>query len=71
VTAYDGKNAEQGEDNSIAGESVNLYSHFGNQYGSSSEYWELIIEICLLLCTVMLNTGPGCFRDKEILTYTK
>ena len=42
MTAYTDKNVEQGEHSSIAGESANLYSHYGNQYGSSSENWELI-----------------------------
>jgi hypothetical protein len=42
VTAHAGKDVEQGERSSIAGGSANLYKHFGNQYGSFSENWELI-----------------------------
>ena len=32
---------ETGENAPIAGGSANLYSHYGNQYGNSSENWEL------------------------------
>lgn len=33
---------EQMEQSSVDGESANFYSHHGNQYGASSENWELI-----------------------------
>ena len=36
VIAHAGEDVEQ-EEHSIAGESVNLYSHSGNQFGSNSE----------------------------------
>ncbi|KAL6075111.1 hypothetical protein STEG23_022550, partial [Scotinomys teguina] len=39
-TAYVGEDVEQGEHSSAAGGSGNWYSHFGNQYGGSSENWE-------------------------------
>jgi hypothetical protein len=39
VPAHAGKNVKQ-ENASIAGGSANLYSHFGNQYGSFSEIWK-------------------------------
>ena len=37
MTDHDDKNVEQGEHSFIAGGSVNLYSHFGNQYDGFSK----------------------------------
>ena len=37
VTAHAGEDVEQGKDSFIAGRSANLYSHYENQYGCSSE----------------------------------
>ena len=34
------EDVEQGENSSIAGESINLYNHYGNQFGCFSENWE-------------------------------
>ena len=42
MTVNAGENVEHGEHSSMAGESVHFYSHCGNQYGSSSQKWELI-----------------------------
>jgi hypothetical protein len=39
-TAHAGKDVQQGEHSSIAGGNVNLYNHFGNQFGGFSENWE-------------------------------
>ena len=39
MTTHAVKDVEQGEYNSIAGWSANLYHHFGNQYKSFSENW--------------------------------
>ena len=40
ITVHVGEDVEKGEHSSTAGRSANLYSHFGNQYGKSSEKWE-------------------------------
>jgi hypothetical protein len=40
VTAHAGKNVEQGEHSYIGGGCVNLYNHFGNQFGGFSGNWE-------------------------------
>jgi hypothetical protein len=40
--AHDGKDLELEKHSSTAGQSANLYSLFGNQYGKFSENWELI-----------------------------
>jgi hypothetical protein len=37
MTAHAGKDLEHTEHSSVAGRSVNLYSHFGNQYDGFSE----------------------------------
>lgn len=37
MSAHAGEDVEQGKQSSIAGVSVNLYSHYGNQYGGSSK----------------------------------
>ena len=37
----------------------------------SSSVLEGNAEVGLLLCIVMLNTGPGCLRDGELLTNAK
>ncbi|KAL6041954.1 hypothetical protein STEG23_010455, partial [Scotinomys teguina] len=42
VTAHAGKVVEEWEHSSFAGGTANLYSHYGNHYGSSSENRELI-----------------------------
>jgi hypothetical protein len=42
VTAHVGEHVKQGEHSSIAGGCANLYIHFGNQYGSFSENWDLM-----------------------------
>ena len=49
-----------GEYTSIASRSINLYNHFGNQSGSSSENWKhgLVIE-CFLSCHEALNSIPS------------
>jgi hypothetical protein len=39
VMTHAGEAMEQGEHSSTAGESANLYNHFGNQFGSFSENW--------------------------------
>jgi hypothetical protein len=39
LTAHGGKDEELGEYSSIAGETINLYNHFGNQFCSFSEIW--------------------------------
>lgn len=44
VTAYAGKDMEQVEHSFIACGGANLYIHYENHYGSSSENWE---SICL------------------------
>ena len=41
VTAHAGEDVAQGECSSIAGGSANLHNHFGNQYSSFSEDWEV------------------------------
>jgi hypothetical protein len=43
-TAHAGKDVEKGEHSSIAGESANLYSHYGYQSGSFSE---ILKQFCL------------------------
>ena len=42
MTVHFGKDVKQWEHSSIAGGSENLYSHYGNQYGGTSENWEEI-----------------------------
>jgi hypothetical protein len=37
MTSHAGEDIEKWEHSSIAGESANLYSHFGNQYGGFSK----------------------------------
>jgi hypothetical protein len=37
--AHAGKDVEQGENSSISGRSINLYNHYGNQFGGFSENW--------------------------------
>ena len=41
-TTYTEEDVELGEHSSTADGSGNLYSHFGNQYGSFSENWESV-----------------------------
>jgi hypothetical protein len=36
MTAHAGEDVESGKHSSIVGGSANLYSHYGNQYGGSS-----------------------------------
>jgi hypothetical protein len=40
VTAYAGREVEQGEHSSIAGRRVILLKHFGNQFSGFIENWE-------------------------------
>ena len=40
VMVHAGEDGEQWGHSSIAGGRANLYSHFGNQFGSFSENWE-------------------------------
>lgn len=42
MTAHAGEDAEKAEHLLIAAGHANLYSHYGNQYGSLSGTWELI-----------------------------
>jgi hypothetical protein len=42
MTAHGDENVQQGEHSFIAGGNENLYRHYGNQYGGSSENWALI-----------------------------
>jgi hypothetical protein len=57
-TAHAGKDMEQGEHSSIASEYVNWYNHFENQYGVSSENWELIcFKIQLLIFYLKILVG--------------
>ena len=48
MTVHTGKNVEKGEHFSIAGGSKNLYSHYRNQFGVSSENWESIPLLMIL-----------------------
>jgi hypothetical protein len=38
--AHAGEDGQQGDHFSIAGETANLYSHSGNQFGGFSENWK-------------------------------
>ena len=38
--SHTGKDVEQERHSSIASGNANLYSHYGNQYGSFSENWD-------------------------------
>jgi hypothetical protein len=40
MTAHSSEAVESEEHSFIAGGNENLYSNYGNQYGSSSEWWE-------------------------------
>ena len=40
VTYHTGKNMDKKEHCPIVAENENLYSHYGNQYGSTSDNWE-------------------------------
>ena len=40
MTVFVREDVEQGKHSSNAGGSINLYSHFGSQYGRFSENWE-------------------------------
>lgn len=43
MTAHAGEDVEQGEHSSIAGQCVNLYNHFGNQFGGFSKKIRIVL----------------------------
>lgn len=53
-----GENIEQGELSFMADGNVNLHSHYGNQYGSSTKSWEAIYLI--FNCTTLGHIPKGC-----------
>ena len=62
MTADAGKDVEEEEHSFIAGESASWYNHFGNQFGISSENWEIVLleDSAIPLLGIYPEDAPIC-----------